>query len=63
MRHGVKSQTETIADLDARCVGPNQFEDFDRAFRKSLTVSKEAVQKEEATAKRTRAKKRGRKTS
>ena len=42
----MKSQAETIADLDARCAGPNQFENFDRAFRKSLTVPKEAILKE-----------------
>lgn len=29
-----KSQSETIAELNARCDGPNQFENFDRAFRK-----------------------------
>jgi len=33
----MKSQAETIAELNARCGGPNQFENFDRAFRKSLT--------------------------
>lgn len=58
----MKSQAETIADLNARCDGPNQFENFDRAFRKSLTVSKEAILKEEAQRKRARAKKRVRKT-
>ena len=55
------SQAETIADLDARCAGPNQFENFDRAFRKSLTVPKEAILKEESKRKRKRAKKRARK--
>lgn len=54
----LKSQAETIADLEARCAGPNQFDNFDRAFRKSLTVPKEAILKEEAQRKRVRAKKR-----
>jgi hypothetical protein len=54
----MKSQAETIADLDARCAGPNQFENFDRAFRKSLTAPKEAILREEANRKRARAKKR-----
>jgi hypothetical protein len=51
----MKSQAETIADLNARCDGPNQFENFDRVFRKSLTVPKEAILKEEASRKRARA--------
>lgn len=60
----MKSQAETIADLDARCAGPDQFERFDRAFRASLTVSKEALLKKEARLKRAKerkkqAKKRG----
>jgi len=54
----MKSQAETIAELNARCDGPNQFENFDRAFRKSLTVPKEAVLKEDARWKRALAKKR-----
>jgi hypothetical protein len=58
----IKSQAETIADLDARCAGPNQFENFDRAFRRTLTVPKEALLREEADRKRARAKKRSRKT-
>jgi hypothetical protein len=57
----VKSQAETIADLNARCDGPNQFEKFDRAFRASLTVSKTALLKEEARIKRARARKRAKK--
>src|SRR5947209_7073132 len=51
-----KTQALTIAELSARCDGPNQFENFDRAFRKSLTVSKEALLKEEARLKRARKK-------
>ena len=58
----MKSQAETIAELNARCTGPNQFENFDRAFLKSLTVPKEAILKEEANRKRARARKRARKT-
>lgn len=59
---GKPTQTETIAELNSRCEGPNQFENFDRAFRKSLTVPKEALLKEDARWKRARAKKRTRKT-
>jgi hypothetical protein len=33
----MKTQAETIADLSARCAGPNEFQTFDRAFRTSLT--------------------------
>jgi len=58
----MKSQAETIADLSARCAGPDQFENFDRAFRKALTVPKAAVLKEDKRWKRARAKKRARKT-
>ena len=58
----MKSQAETIADLNARCAGPNQFENFDRAVRQSLTVPREAILKEDARWKRARAKKRTRKT-
>jgi hypothetical protein len=54
-------QKKTIAELASRCEGPDQFGNFDRAFRASLTVSKEAVMKEEARQKRLRAKRRGRK--
>lgn len=56
----MKSQTETIAELNARCAGPNQFENFDRGVRTSLSVSKEAVLKEEARLKRERARARKR---
>jgi hypothetical protein len=57
----MKSQAETIADLNARCDGPNQFENFDRAFRKSLTIPKEAILKQEAKEKRQREKRRAKK--
>ncbi|MDQ2947974.1 MAG: hypothetical protein M3Y27_18910 [Acidobacteriota bacterium] len=57
----MKSQAETIAALAVRCDGPNQFDNFDRAFRATLTVSKAAVLKEEARIKRARAKKRAKK--
>ena len=57
----MKSQAETIADLSGRCDGPNQFENFDRAFRTSLTVPKGALLKEEARQKRAR--KRAKKTA
>jgi hypothetical protein len=60
MKH-VPTQAETIADIAARCEGPNQFENFDRAFRHSLTIPKEAVVKEEARLKKERARKRARK--
>jgi hypothetical protein len=53
-----KSQAETLAELNARCEGPNQFENFDRAFRTSLTVPKAALLKEEARIKRARARRR-----
>ncbi len=56
----MKSQAETIAELNARCDGPDQFENSDRAFRASLTVSKEALLKEEARQKRARARKKRR---
>jgi hypothetical protein len=55
---GPPSQAETLADLNTRCEGPNQFEKFDRAFRASLTVPKSALLKEEARIKRARARKR-----
>jgi hypothetical protein len=53
----MKSHAETIAELNARCAGPNQFETFDRAFRRSLTLLKEAILKEKAQRQRVRAKK------
>jgi hypothetical protein len=43
----MKSQAETLADLNTRCDGPNQFENFDRAFRASLTIPKAALLKED----------------
>jgi len=55
-------QAETIAAIAARCEGPNQFENFDRAFRHSLTIPKEAIVKEEARLKRARAKRRAEKS-
>ena len=55
-------QARTISELSARCEGQNQFENFDRAFRQSLTVPKEAILKEQEQRKRARAKKRSRKT-
>ena len=55
------TQAKTIADIAARCDGPDQFQNFDRAFRHSLTVSKEAVVKEETRLKKLRARKRARK--
>jgi len=54
----MKTQAETIADLSARCAGPNEFENFDRAFRTALTVPKAAVLKDDARWKQARAKKR-----
>jgi hypothetical protein len=59
----VKSQAETIAELNARCDGPNQFENFNQGVRASLSVSKDAVLKEEARLKRLRARKRTRKSA
>jgi hypothetical protein len=56
----MKSQAETISELAARCEGPNQFENFDRAFRQMLTVPKSSVLKDDAKWKRARAKKRAR---
>jgi len=54
----MKTQAETIADLAVRCAGPNEFQNFDQAVRKSLSVSKEAILKEDARWKRERARKR-----
>jgi hypothetical protein len=51
----MKTQAETIAGLSARCAGPNEFVNFDRAFRTALTVPKAAVLKEDARWKRARA--------
>ena len=46
----MKTQAETIADLNARCDGLNQFENFDRAFRATLAVPKAALLKERGAA-------------
>lgn len=54
----MKTQAETIADLSARCAGPNEFDNFDRAFRASLAVPKAAILKEDKRWKRARARKR-----
>ena len=51
-------RAKTIANLAGRCEGPDQFERFDRAFRASLTVPKDALLKKEARQKRIRAKRR-----
>ena len=50
-----QDNTSLIADLAVRCAGPNEFENFDRAVRKSLTVPREAILKEDARWKRERA--------
>lgn len=63
MKAAEKTQAETIADLNVRCEGPNQFENFDRAFRHSLTVSKTDILREEARVKRARAKQRAKKSA
>jgi hypothetical protein len=55
------TQAETIAALALRCEVPNQFENFDMAVRASLSVSKEAIVKEEARLKKLRVRKRSRK--
>jgi|HubBroStandDraft_2_1064218.scaffolds.fasta_scaffold444984_1 hypothetical protein len=56
------TQVETIADLAARGERPDQFANFDRGVRASLSVSKEAVLKAEALGKRSRARKRAKKS-
>ncbi len=56
----MKSQSETLSDLNTRCEGPEQFDRFDRAFRASLTVSKTELLKEEARLKRAKARKKNR---
>jgi hypothetical protein len=61
--HSVTTREEFIADLNARCEGPDQFEKFDSAFRHSLTIPKAALLKEEAKIKKARAKKRARKSA
>ena len=62
MRQTEPTHAETIAALAARCDGPNQFEQFDRAVRQSLAVPKAAVVKEEARQKKLRAGRRAKKT-
>jgi hypothetical protein len=57
----MKSQAETIKELSVRCDGPNQFENFDRGVRASLSVPKQAVLKEETRQKRLRARRRAKK--
>ena len=59
----MKSRAETIADIAARCDGTNQFANFDRGVRASLSVPKEAILKEEALLKRLRARRRAKKDS
>ena len=59
----MKTQAETIADLNARCAGPDQFQNFDRGVRACLSVPKEAVLREEVRQKRLRARKRARKSA
>jgi hypothetical protein len=59
----MKTQAETIADLSARCAGPNEFENFDRAFRAGLSVPKAALLREDKRWARARAKKRAKKTA
>jgi hypothetical protein len=60
MKATTETQTKIIADLSGRCEGPDQFDKFDRAFRASLTVSKEALLKEEARLKRAKERKKKR---
>ena len=55
------TQAETIADLNERCERPDQFANFDRGVRASLSVSKEAVLKAEVLQKRSRARTRAKK--
>jgi hypothetical protein len=57
------TQADTIASIAARCDGPDQFQNFDRAFRHSLTIPKAAVVKEEARQKKARARRRAKPTS
>jgi len=56
------TQADTIADIAARCDRPDQFSNFDRAVQASLSVSKEAVLKEEARQKKSRARRRAKKS-
>jgi hypothetical protein len=61
MKTDPETQARTVADIAARCDGPDQFSNFDRAFRHSLTIPKEAVLKEEARQKKARALRRAKK--
>jgi hypothetical protein len=63
MKTDPELRAKTIAELAVRCELPDQFNRFDRGVRASLSVSKEAVLKEEARLKRARAKKRAMKVS
>jgi len=56
------TQAETIAAIALRCDGPDQFQNFDRGVRASLSVSKDAVVKAEAQEKRSRARRRAKKS-
>lgn len=62
MKTDAETQARTIAEIAVRCEGPNQFENFDRAFRHSLTIPKEAVLKEEARLKKLLARRKAKKT-
>jgi hypothetical protein len=53
-----RERAETIAAIAARCEGPDQFENVDRGVRASLSVSKQALLKEEAPLKKSRARRR-----
>jgi hypothetical protein len=57
MRTDSETQARTIAEIAARCDGPNQFDSFDSMFRHALTIPKAAVIKEETRRKRLRVKK------
>jgi hypothetical protein len=63
MRHmkSEPTQAETSAELSSRCEGPEQFLNFDRAFRHSLTIPKVLVVKEEARLRRLRTRRRAKK--
>lgn len=63
MKASEELQARTIAELSARCDGPDQFENFDRAFRHSLTLQKDAVVKQEARLKKSRARQRAKKAA
>ncbi len=52
------TQAETISALALRCEGPNQFANFDRAMRGSLSVSKDTILIEKDRLKKLRARRR-----